>query len=555
MPVDRAAVVRRADEFVSQGKLDLAIAEYRGLLDEQPSDLGAANTLGDLYARTGEIAKAVEQFTRLAESERAQGFTSKAIALYKKALKVDPGCEQALSQLAEIAVGQELLADATLYWNRLVQHRRDRNDMAGVAQALVRLASLSVAKADTKLAAARAAEAHLDIAETARLYAAAAEALTRDGRVADALEAWLEAAQRTDDADVRGAAARACLESNCLDRAQSFLSVEVAGDEPALLWAVGERAALSDNEAVATRALGRYRMLVPDDAERASALLARWETSVAVVADETEPAWREAAIEPDVDLAAMLTKSATAAPVPLHEQVFDQPDTDGDEILMEAAEDTADSPPADDVEDDAEVVELAGFSELDEGVELPVVEDVEAVDDVLVESAEDDEIVLILEDDVEAPHQALLPPEPEAPVVVEPARPAALAPAAAVADAVEGDDEGDEEVDEAATIAQLQAAADTPALQFQAAAQLGRWFVQKGQLERGVEWLERACAVPAPVREHGLAARYDLADALERAGQRDRALACWSDLEFDAGSYRDVPERLDRLTRALGSGE
>ena len=158
MPVDREAVVKRADEFVSQGKLDLAIAEYRALLEEQPSDLSAANTLGDLYARAGDIAGAVDQFTRLAESEREQGLLSRAAALYKKALKVDPGCEEALSQLAEIAVGQELLADATLYWNRLVQHRRERNDAAGVAQALMRLAALPVAKADTKLAAARAAE-------------------------------------------------------------------------------------------------------------------------------------------------------------------------------------------------------------------------------------------------------------------------------------------------------------------------------------------------------------------------------------------------------------
>jgi tetratricopeptide (TPR) repeat protein len=538
MPVDRAAVVRRADEFVSQGKLDLAIAEYRGLLDEQPSDLGAANTLGDLYARTGEIAKAVEQFTRLAESERAQGFTSKAIALYKKALKVDPGCEEALSQLAEIAVGQELLADATLYWNRLVQHRRDRNDMAGVAHALVRLASLSVAKADTKLAAARAAEPHLDAADTSRLYAGAAEALTREGRAADALEAWLEAAQRTDDTTVRGAAARACLESNCLDRAQPFLSVEVAGDEPALLWAVGERAALSDNEDVATRALSRYRMLVPDDAERASALLARWETSVAVTGDEMEPAWEETPAEPDVDLAAMLAESPAAAPVPLHEQVLDRPEADEEVAFEVTAEPAADDA---DVEVDLDGIEIGVF-------EPEVAVDLEAVAEG-VEHGETDEIVLVVEDDVEIADDPVPLPQEE-PELVEPV-PTPVPIAAAVVPADDGDDE---EIDEADTIAQLEAAADTPALQFQAAAQLGRWFIQKGQLERGVEWLERACAVAAPVREHGLAARYDLADALERAGQGERALACWSDLEFDAGSYRDVPERLARLTRVLGSG-
>jgi tetratricopeptide (TPR) repeat protein len=141
----------------------------------------------------------------------------------------------------------------------------------------------------------------------------------------------------------------------------------------------------------------------------------------------------------------------------------------------------------------------------------------------------------------------------EVPAVEELAieEPAIEAPPAAVLEVLH---EGvDPEVDEAAMIAQLQAAAETPALQFQAAAQLGRWFLQKGQFDRGVEWLERACGVPAPVREHGLAARYDLADALERAGQPDRALACWSDLEFDAADYRDVAERLARLTRTLDS--
>jgi tetratricopeptide (TPR) repeat protein len=477
MPVDREAVVKRADEFVSQGKLDLAIAEYRALLGEQPSDLSAANTLGDLYARAGDIAGAVDQFTRLAESEREQGLLSRAAALYKKALKLDPGCEEALSQLAEIAVGQELLADATLYWNRLVQHRRERNDALGVAQALMRLASLPVAKADTKLAAARAAEPHVHQAEASQLFAAAAEALGQEGRAEDALEAWLEAARRTPDVSVRMPAARACLAAGCVERALPFLTVEVAGDEPALLWAVGERAALADDEEVARRALDRYRALVPDQAERALALLARWEPPPAEVVESPPPeALAEATEWPDqsalseveeVDVTAAFDAVSAEAPVPAYEQ-----------------------PPE-------EAAPIPDLSLVDFPLESP--EAVEAVEDALAVQA---------------------------------------------ANANEADAE-----DEDATIAQLRAAADTPSLQFQASAQLGRLLVQKGELDRGVEWLQRACAVPAPIREHGLAARYDLADALERAGHQDRALACWSDLEFDAANYRDVPERLARLTR------
>jgi lipopolysaccharide biosynthesis regulator YciM len=91
-----------------------------------------------------------------------------------------------------------------------------------------------------------------------------------------------------------------------------------------------------------------------------------------------------------------------------------------------------------------------------------------------------------------------------------------------------------------------------PALQFQAAAQLGRIFVQRGQLDRGVEWLRRAGQAQAPVRDQGLAALYDLADTLERVGQHDQAMAVWSDLEFDAGAYRDVSERLARLNSRRG---
>ena len=517
MAVDRAAVIRKADEFVSQGKLDLAIAEYRALLDDQPADLGAANTLGDLYARTGEIAKAIDQFTRLAESERGQGFTSKAIALYKKALKVDPACDEALSQLAEIALTQELLADATLYWNRLVQHRRERSDAPGVARALIRLAGLSVAKADTKLAAARAAEGHVDTNETARLYAAAAEALAREGRGADALDAWVEAAGRTEDVAVRQAAARACLEAGQMNRAEGFLSVDVAGDEPALLWAIGERAAHAGDGSVAVTALRRYRTLVPDDGERASALLSAWEAAPEPDAVQSAPeSPREASWQPveseEVDLAALLDDAPALAPMPAFEQA------------------AADTPPGKTVEETLEesiverlTVEAAVSDEPPVSASEVEFEAVEAAESIEVLELPDDTVVI------------------EAPL----APPAAASPA----------DDAEAEIDEAATIAQLQAAADTPALRFQAAAQLGRWFLHKGQMDRGVEWLERACAVPAPIREHGLAARYDLADALERTGQQDRALACWSDLEVDAGSYRDVADRLARLTRTLGSAQ
>ncbi len=465
MAVDRAAIVRRADEFIDQGKLDLAIAEYVALVEEQPGDLGAANTLGDLYARHGEIEKALDQFTRLAESERTQGFASKAVALYKKALKVDPGCERALAQLADIAVGQELLADATLYLNRLLQCQRARNDDAGVADTLIRLAGLPVAKADTKLVAARTAERHKPH-ESARLFADAARALERESRMEEAVEAWFEAVQRGDDVEVRRAAARACLAIGAPGRALPLVTAEVAGDDPAL-----------------------------------RALLAEPEVEDGPAAAEDPPV----AVAPDEPVEPGETPVATA------------------EEWVEVSADSDES---------GEIDVLAALEEDEPEPTAPVVHGTAFVDG---PSAE---------------------PVPVEPAWAEPAEReeafavrSAIPVVATVEPPAEWADGEDAPLDDDALIAQLEVAAGTPGLQFQAAAQLGRLFIQRGQIERGVEWLQRACMAQAPVRDHGLAAQYDLADALERVGQHERALAVWSDLEFDAGAYRDVSERVARLSR------
>ena len=109
-----------------EGKLDLAIDEYLRLVEDQPGDVGAANALGDLYAKVGNRAPRSRSSCRIGDTHRESGFIPKAIAFYKKALKVDPASDHALSQLAQIAVEQELFADATLYLNRLLQRRREQ---------------------------------------------------------------------------------------------------------------------------------------------------------------------------------------------------------------------------------------------------------------------------------------------------------------------------------------------------------------------------------------------------------------------------------------------
>ncbi len=125
MPIDRADTLRKAEKFLRQGKLDSAIAEYLRVVEEQPRDWNAANTLGDLYVRAGQTDKAVEQFVRIADSLNEEGFCSKAAALYKKALKIKPDDEHSLLQGAEISASQGLLADARTYLNAVARPAKE----------------------------------------------------------------------------------------------------------------------------------------------------------------------------------------------------------------------------------------------------------------------------------------------------------------------------------------------------------------------------------------------------------------------------------------------
>lgn len=93
-------------------------------------------------------------------------------------------------------------------------------------------------------------------------------------------------------------------------------------------------------------------------------------------------------------------------------------------------------------------------------------------------------------------------------------------------------------------------AAKSLRLRFRAASALARLLRDEGRVADAIEWFERAAEVPAPDRDLSLALMYDLGDALERHGESMRALAVFMELNADAGDYRGVAARVDRLARA-----
>ncbi|MGH7362151.1 MAG: tetratricopeptide repeat protein [Candidatus Methylomirabilales bacterium] len=112
MAFDKRKALQAALAFTQQGRLDKAIAEYQSVLKADPNDLSVLNTLGDLYARTGNRTEAINQYMRLGDAYRKDGVAAKATAVYKKVIKLDPHNLQAQTLCADLYAEQGLVGEA-----------------------------------------------------------------------------------------------------------------------------------------------------------------------------------------------------------------------------------------------------------------------------------------------------------------------------------------------------------------------------------------------------------------------------------------------------------
>ena len=104
------------------------------------------------------------------------------------------------------------------------------------------------------------------------------------------------------------------------------------------------------------------------------------------------------------------------------------------------------------------------------------------------------------------------------------------------------------------SIAALESASLTPRFRFEAASLLGKIFVNRGDLAKAISWLDRAVEAPASSPDAMHTVLYELADALESTGDPVRALAVSLELQALAGGFRDVNDRVRRLSTAQTRG-
>jgi tetratricopeptide (TPR) repeat protein len=134
MAFNKTKLIESAQKYLQQGKVPQAIGEYQNILKQEPRDQVILMTVGDLLVRQGDTFRALEYFERLAQVFINDGFTTKAIAIYKKIAKLAPEETKPLERLAELYVQQGVMSEARpLYLQMAEAHLKAGRQQQGVA--------------------------------------------------------------------------------------------------------------------------------------------------------------------------------------------------------------------------------------------------------------------------------------------------------------------------------------------------------------------------------------------------------------------------------------
>jgi len=174
MAIDKNAITKEAQKYAAKGQFDKAIAEWKKIVRETPNDPNLYNTIGDLCLKRDAKGEAVVAYKKAADLLAEDGFTSKAIALYKKVLNIDPVQIDVHILLGDMNVEKGLVSNALENYKYAAVYYAQHEDTSKSLAMYQKLADLSPANTAFRL-------------KLADMYA-------KEGMMKEASQAYLEAA-------------------------------------------------------------------------------------------------------------------------------------------------------------------------------------------------------------------------------------------------------------------------------------------------------------------------------------------------------------------------
>lgn len=190
MAIQREQVVQTAEKYVQRGKIEPAIREYRKLLTDNPNDINTLNRIGDLYARIQRIDEAVDFFTQIAEQYSTEGFFVKAIAIYKKIIKLDPTRLEVYEKLAELYHRQGLVNEARTQYQVLADYYQKHDNAASAIAIYQKMADLEPNNPSYHVKLAEIYQSQQLTEKAMNEYRVIAEMMIAHGRAQDAAQVY-----------------------------------------------------------------------------------------------------------------------------------------------------------------------------------------------------------------------------------------------------------------------------------------------------------------------------------------------------------------------------
>ncbi len=137
--------IQVAEKLVARGKLEPAIKEYSKVLKDNPSDTSTLNKVGDLYVRLKRLDEAIDLFRRAAEHFAREELYVKAIAIYKKIIRLEPTRIDVYETLADLYHRQGLVTEARAQYQVVSDYYGQSGDRGKVINIQERLVELEAA--------------------------------------------------------------------------------------------------------------------------------------------------------------------------------------------------------------------------------------------------------------------------------------------------------------------------------------------------------------------------------------------------------------------------
>jgi tetratricopeptide (TPR) repeat protein len=194
--IDREKVLAAAQKYVEKKKYDKAVIEYERIIQEDPNDARTLLKMGDLQLKMEGYAAAVATYERVGKFYAHQGFSLKAIAVYKQIREIItrhvPTLEDRYSHIApkladlyqQLGLTSDALAALDEVATRLQRQNRDQEAI----EVFRRIVDLDATNPLPHLRLAEALSRAKDIDSAVLEFGIAAGQLAKLGRKEDALK-------------------------------------------------------------------------------------------------------------------------------------------------------------------------------------------------------------------------------------------------------------------------------------------------------------------------------------------------------------------------------